>query len=504
MKRIVSLFLIYFLANIVAFAQNYVEGDLNKDGVIDVRDLNILVDLIMRSNHKEEDVPADEDDVVTDSITEEDTTISVKLEEFQIMNDAVVEFINNTTTDFTGIIKDSVYGKNFFDKWFVSDTLADRPCTKIINFNSESEYAVVQMSNQKDYSLPVLMERVKLSDGHGSYRLRNFIPGLTYYYKVETEDGALLLEDSLKTIGQVRMIQMNDAFNIRDIGGYEGLNGKRIKYGQLYRGATLGGRSLQGIETRALCSSDKREFERLGVKAVLDLRGNPGLGKVFDSYVHSYSLNHSPLSFADFNNIMSDYGEYHEDASLVSDMAWIIHELKNGKPVYFHCRQGADRTGALAFLIEGLLGCYENGNGEYGLGHQMAIDYELTSFSRPEPFDPNQKTMVYKSAYNVYNAGIKMFDDVINLEDSITRTLQEKCYYYLNSYWKNRDNINPYKPEHNITIDSNIGIDKADLDWFIKYMLDLSDDEYETPSFAVEGDDLYTIATKNSNTVINN
>ena len=50
----------------------------------------------------------------------------------------------------------------------------------------------------------------------------------------------------------------------------------------------------------------------------------------------------------------------------------IFNTLKSGKSVYFHCHIGADRTGYIAMLIEGLLGVSEK---------DCSIDYELTSFS---------------------------------------------------------------------------------------------------------------------------
>ena len=40
--------------------------------------------------------------------------------------------------------------------------------------------------------------------------------------------------------------------------------------------------------------------------------------------------------------------------------------------IYFHCHGGADRTGTLAFLLEGLLGVSES---------DMAKDFELTTYS---------------------------------------------------------------------------------------------------------------------------
>ena len=41
-------------------------------------------------------------------------------------------------------------------------------------------------------------------------------------------------------------------------------------------------------------------------------------------------------------------------------------------PVYMHCWGGADRTGTVAFILEGLCGVSEA---------DLAIDYELTSFT---------------------------------------------------------------------------------------------------------------------------
>ena len=48
-----------------------------------------------------------------------------------------------------------------------------------------------------------------------------------------------------------------------------------------------------------------------------------------------------------------------------------FNTVKSGKAVYFHCYSGADRTGYISMLIEGLLGVSEK---------DCSIDYELTSF----------------------------------------------------------------------------------------------------------------------------
>ena len=54
---------------------------------------------------------------------------------------------------------------------------------------------------------------------------------------------------------------------------------------------------------------------------------------------------------------------------------FVVNCVRAGKPVYFHCAAGRDRTGTLAVLLLGTLGVSES---------DMAKDYELTYFSPSE------------------------------------------------------------------------------------------------------------------------
>ena len=82
--------------------------------------------------------------------------------------------------------------------------------------------------------------------------------------------------------------------------------------------------------------------------------------------------------------------------------------LNAGRPVYFHCIWGADRTGAMAMLLNGLLGV--------GLD-QLYKDYELTSFSK---------------------AGLREKAGIDSKLDYLStfagNSLKEKIYRYLNEY----------------------------------------------------------------------
>ena len=50
----------------------------------------------------------------------------------------------------------------------------------------------------------------------------------------------------------------------------------------------------------------------------------------------------------------------------------VMYYIRNDKPVYFHCAIGRDRTGTLAFLLEGVLGMSKS---------DIYKEYELTNFS---------------------------------------------------------------------------------------------------------------------------
>ena len=83
--------------------------------------------------------------------------------------------------------------------------------------------------------------------------------------------------------------------------------------------------------------------------------------------------------------------------------------LKAGRPVYMHCVYGADRTGMLALLIEGMLGIsYDH----------MAKDYELTSMS-------NWSGVRLKTRY---------FDSIIRYMNRFSgSTVQERIVSFLKS-----------------------------------------------------------------------
>lgn len=318
----------------------------------------------------------------------------------------------------------------------------------------------------------------------GTFTFTNFVPGRKYYYKF-ISGGKTLKKGMIRTAGQLRMIAVPQCFNIRDLGGWKGLGGKTVRYEQIYRGGSPGGSDRDGLVSD-MDAHSKEEMHRIGIRAQLDLRALKDSGRYpHELSLHSYTRDETTLLEADFNNTMTDNGAYCQDASLVCDLAWIIYELRRGKPVFFNCRQGADRTGAVSFLIEALLGCYEYENAAGG--NQMAMDYELTGFSRANLVDNVKVFSSVRGARQAYLSSGKIFYQLLSLEHPQALTLQQKCYWYLNQRYA----------------DEGLAIDDDDLDWFIMHMLGMSQREYAAyrPSFAKDGAELRHVGEAMANTV---
>ena len=201
----------------------------------------------------------------------------------------------------------------------------------------------------------------------------NLTPGVRYFYSVLAADGTVLRESCVIPRGPMRMIN-GLLKNTRDLGGWKA-GDKTVKYGKIYRGA-----NLDDIQEDA--SKMDIVVNRLCVGVDLDLRGLPpgtqgGSGeknpwKPTDPVIYkNIQLWHYFVPSANkYMKVDVSPGETADQYQVA--IRCIIGWLKDGKVVYFHCHGGADRTGTLAFLIEGLLGVSES---------DLSKDFELTTYS---------------------------------------------------------------------------------------------------------------------------
>lgn len=250
-----------------------------------------------------------------------------------------------------------------------------------------------------------------------SYMIRNLLPNRLYYYKVEEirVDGMVtqMAHGKFRTEGQVRMIQVRNNSNIRDLGGWPTQYGVPVKYGRLYRSGSLERTTRQG----------RHDFvDNLGVVAELDLR-------------HEVKRTTSCLG-EDKDYLRISHGMYlsgikEKNDVYVTDLRWVIMRLHEGKNVDWHCAIGCDRCGTLSFLVEGLLGLSEL---------DLCRDYELSTFSL------SRKNKRVRSPLKSMLNHIRTFGPKDDLA---------KCFY---NYWLS------------------IGMEKRELDYFLHIMLGVKND----------------------------
>ena len=162
----------------------------------------------------------------------------------------------------------------------------------------------------------------------------------------------------------VRWVDVEGTCNFRDIGGWNGL-----KAGCVYRGAEPNCHPFDPKKPKSFhnLSATPAGLEtlskRLGVRTDLDLRGRG----------ESPTPDATPIPGAKLVRLAcASYTNFLLKTEMAAKLLRVFADPAN-YPVYFHCYGGADRTGSLAFLLEGLCGVSEV---------DLCIDYELTSFSR--------------------------------------------------------------------------------------------------------------------------
>lgn len=209
----------------------------------------------------------------------------------------------------------------------------------------------------------------------------NLHPGKKYYWRVAGPYGKELSPvSSFVTDPQPpRWIMLEGSCkNIRDLGGYKTFDGKTVKYGLLFRGERLNENSGNYCHAgRNRLTVEDLNFLRneLKIRTDLDLR----------SKLETAGMTCSPLGkdvrflncpSASYQNIFSPLGKGY--------MVRIFRVLarKENYPIYFHCSGGADRTGAVALIVNGLLGVSEN---------DLCTDWGHTFFPRLPP-NVNPKT----------------------------------------------------------------------------------------------------------------
>lgn len=212
----------------------------------------------------------------------------------------------------------------------------------------------------------------------------------------------LLESDGKKEIFAERKLPLKGAINVRDIGGYKTNDGKRVKWGLLFRGDQLS----------KLEQSDIELLQRIGIKTIIDYRSD-----------HERMINPNVKLDTVIQDVHSDpHSSFSEAAAQAVDLASenmnLVNDLNQGKveskyingkglkvilsyenlvdseksktaykkvletyanpnlmPSIQHCRGGKDRTGFGSMLLLMLLGVRDE---------DIVRDYVMTGVIREE------------------------------------------------------------------------------------------------------------------------
>ena len=219
--------------------------------------------------------------------------------------------------------------------------------------------------------------------------LTNLVPGKTYKWE-KTSDTSVYGYITVTADHGTRFIDAGDTNNVRDLGGLEvdtdndGTVDGSLKYERLYRGGkVLGGTS--GIE--AITNLAKTNELVPGNVIEYDVAGDQPAG--FPS-AKSY-----PVIHYNFDYNVSDLTNYNAARNAINA---IMDDVISGGNIYFHCRVGADRTGTVAYLLEGLLGVSdEDRYREYELTHLGGLTDRTRYYKQKDP--DNNKKFVFMMKY---------------------------------------------------------------------------------------------------------
>ena len=300
----------------------------------------------------------------------------IDLGSFSLENMALRDYLDDAYSSYSDTDDDvnTVMDKYATRAPYTSIDRRDCPNPVTINLSSPG-YQPAVISIYADSTLtdpPVWSQNATV--GATSAEVYNLIPGRTYYYTV-TEDSVVWEKGYFNTTGRRRMIKVSGverkghANNCRDLGGLE-VNDKgemkTIKYGYIFRGTNMD----KTTETEKAFLTG---FLNIGMDVDLRGVGSGGSGNSDDGSSNCYQPFTSPKYSVDYVNPgFSSFGDLTTNSKVMTVVNAIISTAKSGKASYFHCYIGADRTGYIAMLIEGLLGVSEK---------DCSIDYELTSFS---------------------------------------------------------------------------------------------------------------------------
>lgn len=211
-------------------------------------------------------------------------------------------------------------------------------------------------------------------DRDGEVRLKGLDPTVRHYVRVQAGGQAVVAAE--------RLVPLQGTMNFRDLGGYLGEDGRRVRWGRIYRSDGLA----------ALTAVDGDYLTGLGIKLVCDFRRDTEVDLAPSALPLTVERRWLPIGTdaAEQREFLDQILAGEVTSFSVDDMAEMYGEILDTgaeqfgtvvahaadpscHPLLYHCTAGKDRTGISSALLLGALGVSDD---------DICDDYELTTFYR--------------------------------------------------------------------------------------------------------------------------
>ena len=248
-----------------------------------------------------------------------------------------------------------------------------------------------------------------------------------YYVKVVSKENEKITAQSevvsFKEIPAVpgpRNLFVDGVENFRDIGGWGKFVNNQyqtyMKQGMLYRSGRFNEDSVEQVNVTITNNGLQEINNHLKIKTEIDLRrtSTNEVGALTNKSPLGDNVNYIqiPMAFGGkniltFKGTLSNDSYQYDNPSAIKNFFEVLAN-ENNYPINFHCSIGKDRTGCMAYLIEGLLGFNEE---------DMCRDYMFTNFADAGMCKISDINDRYGDTISKYENG---------------NTINEKIYNYLN------------------------------------------------------------------------
>ncbi len=255
--------------------------------------------------------------------------------------------------------------------------------------------AELLVADNNNFNSPLVY---KLSSDNTDVDVYNLKTGTKYYFRFIislSNNTKTSVEGSFRTAVTPRMLSVDGVANLRDIGGWRTVDGKKTRQGLIYRSAELDG----AVDSKYMITQDgvSTMLTVLGIRTDMDLRAQTD--NVNNTHPLGAGVNHIYYNSPMYSDIFSSNGK-ESVRKVFSDLG-----NKNNYPVLIHCTHGFERTGTICYILEALLGLSEE---------DLMKEYQLSAMYHGELWSLNQM--------NEFIGRLKSYDG---------ETIQKKAENYL-------------------------------------------------------------------------